>query len=182
MDFGRIEVPPESARWTWSEKWIVRIKPARQGPGGRHLSPLGGRRCFSHSYRRGPRFARRLGFRHNAGMAPTTDTGDAEISLRAMLYRFIWPFWLLRDVRQGSATDSVSAYRYNRAQLGHLWGYALKWLFMSGAMLQLLHLFPEDSTGAMAAAATAFLGVALAGSLGVLAVTLAICLYLWKVR
>lgn len=115
-------------------------------------------------------------------MAPSTDTGDADVSLREMLYRFIWPFWLLKDVRQDSPSASAAAYRHNRAQLGHLWGYALKWLLLSGTMLQLLRMVPHDADGAVATAATAVLGVALAGALGVLTVTVAICLYLWKVR
>jgi hypothetical protein len=115
-------------------------------------------------------------------MAPTTDTRNGNIPLGETIYRFIWPFWLLRDVREGSPDDSVAAYRHNRAQLGHLWGYALKWLLLSGAVLQLLRMMPADAGGALTTAAAAVLGLALAGSLGVLAVTLAICLYLWKVR
>ncbi len=114
-------------------------------------------------------------------MAPGTDTRDANVSLRDMLYRFIWPFWLLKDVRQESPADSVAAYRHNRAQLGHLWGYAFKWLLMSGAVLQLLRLLPVDG-GPLATAASAMLGIVLMGALGVLAVTVAICLYLWRVR
>lgn len=121
-------------------------------------------------------------FGHNAAMAPTTNAHGADLSLRRMLYRFIWPFWLLRDVRADSPDDSVAAYRHNRAQLSHLWGYALKWLLLSGAVLQLLRMVPVDTNGTLATAASAVLGLALAASLGVLAVTLAICLYLWRVR
>lgn len=115
-------------------------------------------------------------------MAPGTHTRDADIPLRATLFRFIWPFWLLQDVRRASPAESVAAYRHNRAQLGHLWTYALKWLLLSGAMLQMLRMVPADGGGALAAVAAAVLGLALAGALGVLAVTVAICLYLWHVR
>ncbi|MFZ5559043.1 MAG: hypothetical protein ACOZDY_20390 [Pseudomonadota bacterium] len=50
MDFGRIELVPESARWHVLGGWIVRIKPAHHEPGKLYLSPLGGLRYFFHSW------------------------------------------------------------------------------------------------------------------------------------
>jgi hypothetical protein len=50
MDFGPIELVPDSARWNAAGGWIVGIKPAYHAPGDLYLSPLGGLRYFFHGW------------------------------------------------------------------------------------------------------------------------------------
>lgn len=50
MDFGPIEILPDSVRWHAAGGWIVGIKPAYHEAGRLYLSPLGGLRYFFHGW------------------------------------------------------------------------------------------------------------------------------------
>lgn len=89
-----------------------------------------------------------------------------EVSFATLLYLYLWPFWLFRDVRGGSLFEQAAAYRHNRAQRIHLPGYLCKWA--------LLFILLIGCTGALEHLAEAYWAWAtcctlLAGATGILA-------------
>lgn len=51
-----------------------------------------------------------------------------EMPLSLILFRFLWPFWLLKDASYGDRMTRAAAYRHNRSMRIYLPGYLVKWL------------------------------------------------------
>ena len=51
--------------------------------------------------------------------------------LSQVLYRYVWPFWLLKDATRGDRYARAAAYRHNRDMRVHLPGYLMRWLLVS---------------------------------------------------
>jgi hypothetical protein len=52
-----------------------------------------------------------------------------------VLFRYLWPFWLFRDVTRGDSYARAAAYRHNRSMRVYLPGYLVKWMFNCGLAL-----------------------------------------------
>lgn len=50
-----------------------------------------------------------------------------------VLFRYLWPFWLLKDASSGDRYARAAAYRHNRDMRVYLPGYMGKWIFNSAA-------------------------------------------------
>ena len=51
-----------------------------------------------------------------------------DMPLSLVLFRFLWPFWLLQDASTGDRYARAAAYRHNRDMRVYLPGYLMKWL------------------------------------------------------
>jgi len=58
-----------------------------------------------------------------------------EMPLSLVLFRFLWPFWLLKDASYGDRLTRAAAYRHNRSMRIYLPGYLVKWLVSCAAAL-----------------------------------------------
>lgn len=85
-----------------------------------------------------------------------------EPSLSRLLYWYIWPFWMFKDVTRGSAMERIAAYRYNRARRIFLPPYLVKWGLLFLGFIGAIALF--DTHGELYSA-----GVLLASGAGLLA-------------
>jgi len=45
-----------------------------------------------------------------------------------VLFRFLWPFWLLQDASSGDRLARAAAYRHNRSMRIYLPGYLMRWM------------------------------------------------------
>jgi len=45
-----------------------------------------------------------------------------------VLFRFLWPFWLLKDASSGDRLTRAAAYRHNRDMRIYLPGYLVRWM------------------------------------------------------
>ena len=54
-----------------------------------------------------------------------------------VLFRFLWPFWLLKDASSGDRLTRAAAYRHNRDMRIYLPGYLMKWMVSCIACLGL---------------------------------------------
>ena len=87
-------------------------------------------------------------------------------SLSYLLYLYFWPFWMFRDVREGSLIERAAAYRHNRALRIHLPGYLLKWSLIFAVQLGAIWLFETLARAYWSWQACCYL---LAGAAGMLA-------------
>lgn len=62
-----------------------------------------------------------------SGQAIATSYYD-DMPLSLVLFRFLWPFWLLKDASSGDRLSRAAAYRHNRDMRIYLPGYLMKWL------------------------------------------------------
>jgi hypothetical protein len=60
-----------------------------------------------------------------------------DMPLSLVLFRFLWPFWLLKDASNGDRMTRAAAYRHNRDMRVYLPGYLIKWLANSIAALSM---------------------------------------------
>ena len=101
-----------------------------------------------------------------------------------VLFRYVWPFWLFRDVTRGDSYARAAAYRHNRSMRVYLPGYLMKWMFNCGLALATTagfeaasgHRRTLDAFQVMAAGS----GVAFAGCVCVLFATGYVYLYLGR--
>lgn len=63
-------------------------------------------------------------------MIHSDSTPDDE-SATSLLYLYLWPFWMFKDVNHGSMLEQAAAYRHNREKRIYLPGYMLKWVLIS---------------------------------------------------
>lgn len=87
-------------------------------------------------------------------------------SLSHLLYLYLWPFWMFRDVNVGTQLERAAAYRHNREKRVHLPGYLCRWSILFVLAIQLIS--GCESLGE-SGVLSPFLGVALEGLLGVFA-------------
>ena len=71
-------------------------------------------------------------------MPTTTDPG-----LLQLLYLYLIPYWLFRDVSRGDQMLCEQNYRYNREQRKYLPGYLFKWTILCALLLASHHLAKE---------------------------------------
>ena len=72
------------------------------------------------------------------GSAATSDAGTYDtMPLAELLYRYMWPFWLLRDASRGDRFVRAAAYRHNRRMRIYLPGYLFRWTLACGLSLWL---------------------------------------------
>ena len=103
--------------------------------------------------------------------------------LSQVLYRYVWPFWLLKDATRGDRYARAAAYRHNRDMRVHLPGYLMRWLLVSVLTLAVASGFsslsaPRAGTVDLFALLAAGSGIAFACCVCVLFVTSYIYLYL----
>jgi len=105
-----------------------------------------------------------------------------DLPFSLVLFRYLWPFWLFRDVTRGDSFARAAAYRHNRDMRVYLPGYLMKWVLNCAlalgatAMLEAAsdHRHALDAFQVMAAGS----GVVFACSVCVLFVTGYVYLYL----
>ena len=102
--------------------------------------------------------------------------------LSQVLYRYVWPFWLLKDATRGDRYARAAAYRHNRDMRVHLPGYLMRWLLVSALTLAVASGFSSLSAPRAGPDLFALLaagsGIAFACCVCVLFVTSYIYLYL----
>jgi len=70
-------------------------------------------------------------------------------SVAYLLYLYIWPFWMFKDVTRGTLLERAAAYRHNREKRVFLPGYMVKWTIIFALLLGLyLYLDGVARTGA----------------------------------
>ena len=112
---------------------------------------------------------------------PAASTAYGDMPFSQVLFRYLWPFWLLRDASRGDRYARAAAYRHNREMRTYLPSYLLKWMLNSALALFAAAGFSSLSTaGALDvfAVVAAGWGVVFACSVSVLVVTTCIYLYL----
>ena len=62
-------------------------------------------------------------------------------SVAFLLYLYIWPFWMFKDVSKGNLLEQAAAYRYNREKRIYLPGYIARWMVIAAASLSIIDLF-----------------------------------------
>ena len=62
-----------------------------------------------------------------SGQAIATSYYD-DMPFSLVLFRFLWPFWLLKDASSGDRLTRAAAYRHNRDMRIYLPGYLMKWM------------------------------------------------------
>jgi hypothetical protein len=60
--------------------------------------------------------------------APTIRSRYDDLPFSLVLFRYLWPFWLFRDVTRGDSYARAAAYRHNRDMRVYLPGYLMKWM------------------------------------------------------
>lgn len=100
-----------------------------------------------------------------------------EYSLVYLLYLYLWPFWMFKDVTRGTMLERAAAYRHNREKRVFLPGYIVKWTIIFTALLGVTVYFEETARNS---AALEFSCSVLACGAGILAtsalvVTIVIC-------
>jgi hypothetical protein len=85
----------------------------------------------------------------------------AEATLSQVLYWYIWPFWMFKDVNRGSTMERIAAYRYNRDRRMFLPPYLVKWCLIFCGFVGAIALFDTHgelySAGALLASGTGLL-------------------------
>lgn len=121
--------------------------------------------------------------RHRSLPAPRTARAYEDTSFWQLLFRYVWPFWLLRDASRGDRYARAAAYRHNREMRVYLPAYLMRWSLSSAMTLTIAAAFGSLSS-ATAGSVDIFVliaagwGIAFACSACVLAVTTYIYLYL----
>ncbi|WP_269532544.1 hypothetical protein [Chitinimonas sp. BJYL2] len=91
---------------------------------------------------------------------------DGEASLASLLYLYIWPFWMFKDVNRGNLLEQAAAYRHNRERRVYLPGYLLRWTLIFALLLGGIMMFEAlEQAGIMLPAASRLL----AGATGMFA-------------
>ncbi len=62
-------------------------------------------------------------------------------SIGFLLYLYLWPFWMFKDVSRGSMLEQAAAYRHNREKRGYLPAYILKWTLIFAGSMGVIELF-----------------------------------------
>ncbi|WP_374349456.1 hypothetical protein [Chitinimonas sp.] len=62
-------------------------------------------------------------------------------SIGALLYLYLWPFWMFEDVSRGNLLEQAAAYRHNREKRGYLPAYILKWTILFALFMGAIDLF-----------------------------------------
>ncbi|QNM95286.1 hypothetical protein [Chitinimonas koreensis] len=100
-------------------------------------------------------------------MSPDSFASSIESeSLSWLLYLYLWPFWMFKDVNQGNLLEQAAAYRYNRERRVYLPGYILKWSLIFSLLLGVV--FGIEALGS-AGVMLPFASSLLAGATGVCA-------------
>ncbi|QDQ28536.1 hypothetical protein FNU76_20465 [Chitinimonas arctica] len=90
---------------------------------------------------------------------------DSE-TLSKLLYLYIWPFWMFKDVSQGNLLEQAAAYRYNREHRIYLPAYIVKWALIFVLLLATIFMLEAlGHAGVMLPAASSLL----AGATGMVA-------------
>ena len=102
-----------------------------------------------------------------------------EPSLIRLLYLYLWPMWMFRDVSSGSALERAAAYRHNRSFRKYLPGYAGKWLAIAATTLAAIRLVEFVEAGGFGCSlACAVLGLWLAWAVIVAVVLMAAWIFM----
>ncbi|MBI2802741.1 MAG: hypothetical protein HYX63_21120 [Gammaproteobacteria bacterium] len=62
-------------------------------------------------------------------------------SLCGLLYLYIWPFWMFKDVTFGTFMERAAAFRHNQARRVFLPRYMLRWIAVLVMLVELIALF-----------------------------------------
>ena len=89
-------------------------------------------------------------------------------SLVYLLYLYLWPFWMFKDVTRGTLLERAAAYRHNREKRVFLPGYIVKWSIIFALLLNLCMYFEEAAHNS---ASLTFSCTVLACGAGILATT-----------
>lgn len=73
---------------------------------------------------------------------PSFDSVNQE-SLACLLYLYLWPFWMFKDVSRGNLLEQAAAYRHNREKRVYLPAYILKWTLIFAASMSVITLFEQ---------------------------------------
>jgi hypothetical protein len=65
----------------------------------------------------------------HSGSVSTGHSRYDDLPFSQVLFRYLWPFWLFRDVTRGDSYTRAAAYRHNRSMRVYLPGYLMKWVF-----------------------------------------------------
>ncbi len=99
---------------------------------------------------------------------------DLDLSLRTLLYRYLFFGWMFRDVTRGNLLERAAAWRHNLTQAHWLFVYLRRWLLLGMACYMLGNL-AEHGLGqsalsavfyvpsALSVAVNAVIGAAIAG-------------------
>ena len=74
-------------------------------------------------------------------MSHSCEARTPEPSLSRLLYWYIWPFWMFKDVTRGSTMERIAAYRYNRSRRIFLPPYLVKWGLIFFVFIGVIALF-----------------------------------------
>ncbi len=78
-----------------------------------------------------------------------------DMPLSRILFRYLWPFWLLKNAATGDRYARAAAYRHNRSMRIYLPGYLVKWLCNCALALALtMALSSAPITASVASSAT----------------------------
>jgi hypothetical protein len=67
-----------------------------------------------------------------------------------VLFRFLWPFWLLKDASSGDRLTRAAAYRHNRSMRIYLPLYLMRWMvscMIALGMMSLLGAMANHTSG-----------------------------------
>ncbi|WP_137935855.1 hypothetical protein [Chitinivorax sp. B] len=60
-------------------------------------------------------------------MSAQANPSNDDLSLGYLVYLYLWPFWMFKDVQRGNALERAAAFRHNRERRIYLPAYLLKW-------------------------------------------------------
>ncbi|MBV8467960.1 MAG: hypothetical protein JO218_18610 [Burkholderiales bacterium] len=84
-------------------------------------------------------------------------------SVAFLLYLYIWPFWMFKDVSKGNLLEQAAAYRYNREKRVYLPGYIARWACIFGLSLASVNLIENLARSGMLVTGIAVLLAGLSG-------------------
>jgi hypothetical protein len=70
----------------------------------------------------------------SSGQATAASYYD-DMPFSLVLFRFLWPFWLLKDASNGDRLTRAAAYSHNRDMRIYLPGYLMRWMVSCVATL-----------------------------------------------
>jgi hypothetical protein len=87
-------------------------------------------------------------------------------SIAFLLYLYIWPFWMFKDVSKGTMLEQAAAYRDNREKRVYLPGYIARWGMIFAVSISVVDVIERLGRSGMLISGVASL---LAGASGVFA-------------